>query len=312
SFIAASTAYSTHGQPMIPFFIYYSMFGFQRIGDFIWACGDMRGRGFLLGGTAGRTTLNGEGLQHEDGNSHLLCTTIPNLMAYDPAYAYEVAVILQDGMRRMYREHEDIFYYITLYNENYEHIPMPEGVEDGILKGMYKLRAAEKTKGRPRVHLFGSGTILREALRAQELLDELFGVAADVWSVTSYKQLRADAFDCERENRLNPTREPRMPYVAEMLAEEPWPVVAVSDYVTLVPDMIRPWVPAGMTSLGTDGYGRSESRQALRRFFEVDAENIALAALHRLMQTGEVKAELVERAVKDLGLDPEKPNQMNR
>jgi pyruvate dehydrogenase E1 component len=294
---------------MVPFFIFYSMFGFQRIGDFIWACADMRGRGFLMGGTAGRTTLNGEGLQHGDGNSHLLCATVPNLRAYDPAYAYEIGVIVQDGMRRMYREQEDVFYYITLYNENYPQVPMPEGVEEGILKGMYKLRAAENIEGRPRIHLFGSGTILRETLRAQKLLDELFGVAADVWSVTSYKALRSDALAAERDNRLHPLRKPKRPYVAEVLADEPWPIVAASDYVSLVPDMIRPWAPAGMTTLGTDGFGRSDSREALRRFFEVDAENIALAALHRLMLADVLKPSIVAKAVKDLGLDADKPNQ---
>jgi len=309
SFIAASTAYATHGQPMIPFFTYYSMFGFQRIGDFIWACADMRGRGFLMGGTAGRTTLNGEGLQHGDGNSHLLCTTIPNLRAYDPAYAFELAIILQDGMRRMFREHEDIFYYITLYNENYAQEAMPPGVEEGILHGMYKFRAAPDAGNRPRIHLFGSGTIFREALRAQQILAERFDVAADVWSVTSYKELRRDAFDAERHNRLHPDAKPRLPHVTQALAAEPWPIVAASDYVSLVPDMIRPWVPAGMTTLGTDGFGRSESRPALRRFFEVDAENIALAALHRLMQDGKVKPATVKKAIKDLGLDPDKPNQ---
>jgi pyruvate dehydrogenase E1 component len=308
SFIAASTAYATHGQPMIPFFIYYSMFGFQRIGDSIWACADMRGRGFLMGGTAGRTTLNGEGLQHEDGNSHLLCTTIPNLMAYDPAYAYELGVILQNGMERMFNRNEDIFYYITLYNENYVQQPMPDGCEEGILKGMYKVRPAVDAGKKPRIHLFGSGTILREALRAQELLDERFGVAADVWSVTSYKELRRDARAVTRENLLNPGKKPKQPYVSEMLAGEPWPVVAVSDYVSLVPDMIREWIPHGYTTLGTDGFGRSESRPALRRFFEVDAEHIALAALQRLALAETIKPTVLKKAVKELGLDPNKPD----
>ncbi len=308
SFIAASTAYATHGQPMIPFFIFYSMFGFQRIGDSIWACADMRGRGFLMGGTAGRTTLNGEGLQHEDGNSHILCSTIPNIMAYDPAYAYELAVILGDGMKRMYADHEDIFYYITLYNENYPHEPMPQGAEEGILKGMYKFKAADDPQDKPRVHLFGSGTILREALRAQQMLAEQFGVAADVWSVTSYKELRRDALATERQNLLHPSGKPAKPYVAKMLEKEPYPVVAVSDYIKLLPDMIRQWMPAGMTSLGTDGFGRSESREALRRFFEIDAEHICLAALNQLMQQGEVKPAEVKKAIKTLGLDPQKPD----
>ncbi|GJM24842.1 MAG: pyruvate dehydrogenase E1 component [Phycisphaerae bacterium] len=306
SFLAASTAYATHGRPMIPFFIYYSMFGFQRIGDQIWLCGDMRGRGFLLGGTAGRTTLNGEGLQHQDGHSHILASTVPNVQAYDPAFAYELAVILQDGIRRMYGENEDVFYYVTIYNENYVQPPMPKGVEDGILRGMYKYRAAEKPGKKPRVHLFGSGTILREALRAQEILDERFNVAADVWSVTSYKELRRDALAVERENMLNAHRKPQKCYVEKQLEKEPWPIVAASDYLKLLPDMIQRWVPNGMTSLGTDGYGRSESRPTLRRHFEVDAEHICLAAMYQLVQRGEAKPADVKKLVKELGLDQDK------
>jgi pyruvate dehydrogenase E1 component len=308
SFTAAATAYATHGRPMIPFFMYYSMFGFQRIGDQIWACADSRGRGFLMGGTAGRTTLNGEGLQHQDGHSHILASTVPNLLAYDPAFAFEMAVILEDGMRRMYEKGEDIFYYITMYNENYVQEPMPKGAQEGILRGMYKFRAAENPKGKPRLHLFGSGPILREALRAQKLLDEKFGVAADVWSVTSYKELRRDALAVERENMLNPGRKPKLTYVQECLADEPWPVVAVSDYMKLLPDMIQRWVPSGMTSLGTDGFGRSESRKNLRRHFEVDAEHVCLAALQQLARQDKVKPAALKSAMKDLGLDSSKPD----
>jgi pyruvate dehydrogenase E1 component len=306
SFIAAATAYSTHGRPMIPFFLYYSMFGFQRIGDLIWACADARGRGFLMGGTAGRTTLNGEGLQHQDGHSHILASTIPTLMAYDPAYAYEIAVIVQDGMQRMFQKGEDIFYYITMYNENYVQEPMPKGAEEGIRRGMYKFRPAANPKGKPRLHLFGSGPILREALRAQEILDEKFGVAADVWSVTSYKELRRDALAVERENMLNSGRKPKLCYVQECLAREPWPVVAVSDYMKLLPDMIVRWVPNGMTSLGTDGFGRSDTREALRRFFEIDAEHVCLAALQQLARIEKVEPKTVKAAMKELGLDPNK------
>ncbi len=308
SFTAAGTSHASHGLPMIPFFIYYSMFGFQRIGDLIWAFGDQRGRGFLLGATAGRTTLNGEGLQHEDGHSHVLAATVPNLVAYDPAYAYELAVILEDGLRRMYRENEDVFYYLTLYNENYQMPPMPEGAREGILAGLYRLRPGEGAEGRPRVQLLGSGPLLREALRAQELLAERFGVAADVWSATSYKELRREALECERWNRVHPGEPRRVPYVERLLGEAPGPVVAVSDFMKLVPDQIARWVPQGLTSLGTDGYGRSDTRRALRRFFEVDAEHVALAALTALARRGELDAAVAARAPAELGLDPEAPD----
>jgi pyruvate dehydrogenase E1 component len=312
SFTAAGTAYSTHGVDMIPFFIFYSMFGFQRIGDLVWAFGDQRGRGFLLGATSGRTTLNGEGLQHEDGHSHVLATTLPNLCAYDPAYAYEIAVIVRDGLRRMYRDREDVFYYVTLCNENYEMPPMPAGAEEGILKGLYKFRPAAEVGGgagtdrRPRAHLFGSGPLLNEALRAQEILAGRFGVAADVWSATSYKELRRDALAAERWNRLHPGEEPRVPWVARALAGEAGPVVAVSDYMKLVPDQIARWVPGGLLPLGTDGYGRSDTRQALRRFFEVDAEHAVLAVLGELARRGALDREVVRRAVAELGLDPDR------
>lgn len=308
SFIAAATSYATHGRPMIPFFIYYSMFGFQRIGDQIWLAGDMRGRGFLMGGTAGRTTLNGEGLQHQDGHSHILASTVPNLMAYDPAFAYEIAVILQEGMRRMYKENEDIFYYITLENENYPHPPMPKGAEEGILKGLYKYKSAKNAKNRPHVQLIGSGSILREALRAQDILDKQFRIAADVWSATSYKELRREALAVERRNMLNPGGKQEIPYVTRVLENEPGPVVAVSDYMKLLPDMIYRWVPGEMTTLGTDGFGRSDTREALRRHFEIDAEHICLAAIGQLVKTGEIKPATAKKAAKTLGLDSNKPD----
>jgi pyruvate dehydrogenase E1 component len=306
SFIAAGTAYASHGIPMIPFFIYYSMFGFQRIGDLIWAAADMRTRGFLLGGTAGRTTLMGEGLQHQDGHSHIAAATVPNLLAYDPAFAYELAIILQEGVRRMYEAQEDVFYYITLYNEDYPMPPMPAESEEGILRGMYKFRpAAVKGKG-TRVHLLGSGPILREVLRAQELLGERFGIAADVWSVTSYKELRRDALAAERWNMLHPTAQPRRSYLETLLEGEAGIFVAASDYLRLLPDMIGRWVPGGLYPLGTDGFGRSENRPSLRRFFEVDAETISVAALSRLAHRGDIKPARVQKAIQELGIDPEK------
>jgi pyruvate dehydrogenase E1 component len=316
SFLAAGTAYATHGIATIPFFIFYSMFGFQRIGDLIWAAGDMRTRGFLLGGTAGRTTLAGEGLQHQDGQSHVLASTVPNLLAYDPAYAYELAVIIQDGIRRMVEMGEDIFYYLTLGNEPYPMPPMPTGSAEGILRGMYKLRAAalrgERGGSTPRskVHLLGSGAILREVLRAQELLAERFGVAADVWSVTSYKELRRDALEAERWSLLHPEPEARRSYVERLLAAEQGVFVAATDYMKSVPEMITRWVPGGVYALGTDGFGRSDMRAALRRFFEVDAECIALAALHQLARRGEMKAARVQKAIQELGIDPEKLDPM--
>jgi pyruvate dehydrogenase E1 component len=312
SFTSAGTAYSNHGLPMVPFFIYYSMFGFQRIGDLIWAHGDQRGRGFLLGATAGRTTLNGEGLQHEDGHSHLLATVVPNLVTYDPAYAYELAIILQAGLRRMVEDNEDVFFYITLYNENYRQPAMPEGAAPGILAGLYRLRAAEPAAGRPRVQLLGSGPLLNEALRAQGILADRFGVVADVWSATSYKELRREALECERTNRLHPEAEPRVPYVTRLLGAAPGPVIAVSDYLKLVPDQIARWVPQGLVTLGTDGYGRSESRERLRRFFEIDAEHVALAALAELARRGEIERGVAGRAVAELGLDPEAVDPLRR
>jgi pyruvate dehydrogenase E1 component len=311
SFIAAGTSYATHGIDMLPFFIFYSMFGFQRIGDLIWAAADQRTRGFLLGATSGRTTLNGEGLQHEDGHSHVLASVVPNLLAFDPAFAYEVAVIIRDGLKRMYTDREDIFYYITLGNENYPMPPMPAGAEEGILKGLYKFQAAPGSEGdgggdRPRVHLFGSGSLLREAIRAQGILAERYGVAADVWSVTSYKELRRDALAADRWNLLHPDQEPRKPYVVSLLSEDDAPIVAVTDYMKLVPDMISRWLPGRLFPLGTDGFGRSDTREALRRFFEVDAESIVLAALHELARRGVFDRGVVRRAIDELGVDPEK------
>jgi len=307
SFTAAGTSYATHGLHMIPFFIFYSMFGFQRVGDLVWAFGDQRGRGFLMGATAGRTTLNGEGLQHEDGHSHVLASTYPNCMAYDPAYHYELATIIRDGLQRMYGEKKEaIYYYITLYNENYPQPGKPEGVEEGILKGLYRVRAADGAKKKqPRAQLLGSGVLLREALRAQELLAD-FGVAADVWSATSYKLLRYDAMEAERWNLLHPGAEPRVPYVTRMLADAPGPVIAVTDYMRLVPDQIARWVPQGLTPLGTDGYGRSDTREALRRHFEVDAQAVTVAALAQLARRGEIDADVARKAIEKLGVDPEK------
>jgi pyruvate dehydrogenase E1 component len=309
SFIAAGTSYATHGIDMIPFFIFYSMFGFQRIGDLIWAAADKRTRGFLLGATAGRTTLNGEGLQHEDGHSHVLASVVPNLRTYDPAYAYEIAVIIRDGLERMYEKREDIFYYITLYNENYPMPPKPAGVDEGILKGLYKLKPApEGPHERPHVHLLGSGSVLAEALRAQQILAERYGVAADVWSATSYKQLRNDALEADRWNMLHPDQEPRKPYVAGLFEGDQDPIIAMSDYLKVVPDQIARWLPGRLFSLGTDGFGRSETREALRRFFEIDAECVALAALHQLARRGAIDSAVARRAVDDLGIDSEKAN----
>ncbi|HTZ98880.1 MAG TPA: pyruvate dehydrogenase (acetyl-transferring), homodimeric type [Candidatus Aquilonibacter sp.] len=308
SFIAAGTAYATYGVNTIPFFIYYSMFGFQRVADFIWAAADMRTRGFLFGGTAGRTTLSGEGLQHQDGNSHVLALSVPNLLAYDPAFAYEIAVIVQDGIRRMYKDGENIFYYVTVMNENYAHPPMPAGVKDGILKGMYRFRAAADKKSKLRAQLFGSGAILNEVLRAQEVLADKYGVAADVWSVTSYKALYRDGIDVERWNRLHPSEKPRVPYVTQMLADAPGVLVAASDYLKTLPNMIAKWMPRPLASLGTDGFGRSEGRADLRDFFEVDARFVVLATLQELAQTGKIDRSVIEKAIADLQIDPEKPN----
>ncbi len=308
SFIAAGSAYATHGINTIPFFIYYSMFGFQRIADFIWAAADMRTRGFLLGGTAGRTTLAGEGLQHQDGNSHILALSVPNLRAYDPAFAYEIAVIIEDGIRRMYHDGEPIMYYITVMNEQYAMPPMPGNVKDGILKGMYKFRSAKNAKSKLKAQIFGSGAILREALQAQEILETKFNVAADVWSVTSYKELYVDGNETERWNRLHPSAKPRIPYVTRTLGDAPGVLVAASDYLKTLPNMISKWLPRRLATLGTDGFGRSEGRASLREFFEVDARFIALAVLHELFTDGKIERSVIDKAIKELRIDPEKLN----
>jgi pyruvate dehydrogenase E1 component len=315
SFIAAGSAHSSHGVSMIPFFIYYSMFGFQRIGDLIWAAGDMRCRGFLLGGTAGRTTLAGEGLQHQDGNSHLSALAFPSVQAYDPCYAYEMSVIILDGLRRMFFDEEDVFYYITLMNENYEMPILPIGsrgpthmVSEAICRGMYKLSERDLGPEKPKVQLLASGAILREALRAQDILEHQFGVSSGVYSVTSYKALSQDGRDCLRWNRLHPEEAPRRPFVEQVLEGQPGPVVAALDYASAVGMSIAPFVPGRYVVLGTDGFGRSEARPQLRRFFEVDAENIVLAALDELARQGSYPRSMLPAAIQTLGLDPDKPN----
>jgi pyruvate dehydrogenase E1 component len=309
SWIAAATSYSHSNLAMAPFYIYYSMFGFQRVGDLAWAAGDQRCRGFLLGGTAGRTTLNGEGLQHEDGHSHVLSSVIPNCVSYDPTYGYELAVIIHDGLRRMLTEQEDVFYYITVMNENYEHPAMPAGAEDGILKGMYLLRESQ-AKAKSRVQLLGSGTILREVLAAAELLEKDWGVAADVWSATSFTELRREGLVVERWNLLHPEDAARIPYVRQCLEKRAGPVIAASDYIKTFADQIRPFVPQGRVYrvLGTDGFGRSDSRAKLRHFFEVNRHFVALAALQALAEQGGGKAKTVAEAIRKYGIDPDKPD----
>jgi len=307
SFIAAGTSYSAHGVPMIPFYIYYSMFGYQRVGDLVWAAADSRTRGFMLGGTAGRTTLNGEGLQHEDGHSHVLFSVVPNVRAFDPAFGYEVAVIIQDGLRRMVAEQEDVFYYITLMNENYHHPAMPEGAADGILRGMYLLRPGSDAADRPRVQLLGSGTILHEVLAAAELLESDWDVSADVWSVTSFTELRRDGIEVERWNMLHPLEEPRRAYVTEQLEGRDGPVIASTDYIRTFADQIRQWVPRGYRVLGTDGFGRSDFRRALRRFFEVDRNYVVVAALKELADAGTIDAGRVKEAIERYEIDADAP-----
>jgi pyruvate dehydrogenase E1 component len=307
SWIAAATSYSNHGVPMIPFYAFYSMFGFQRVGDLAWAAGDIRARGFLMGGTAGRTTLNGEGLQHEDGHSLVQASVIPNCVSYDPCYAYELAVIIQDGLRRMFKEQESVFYYITMMNENYVHPPMPKGAEEGILRGMYLLKRGGPKK-KLKVQLLGSGTILREVIAAADLLDQDFGVSADIWSVTSFNELRREGLDVQRWNMLHPEHAPRLSYVEKCLKDTSGPVVASTDYIRAYPDQIRAFVPRRYVTLGTDGFGRSDSREKLRRFFEVDRYYVAVAALKALADEGGVPAGTVAEAIKKYGIDPEKPN----
>jgi pyruvate dehydrogenase E1 component len=306
SFTAAGTAYSNYGVPVIPFYTYYSMFGYQRVGDLVWAFGDARGKGFLIGGTAGRTTLAGEGLQHQDGHSHVLFSVVPTCAAYDPAYAYEIAIIIQDGIRRMYELQEDRFYYLTVCNENYAQPPMPEGVREGVLKGIYRYKEAEQ--GKAIVQLFGSGPILNEALRAQQILAERYQVAADVWSVTSYNELRRDALDVERWNRLHPTAPERKPYVVNALKDADGPIIAATDYMRVVADQISSWLSGRLVSLGTDGFGRSDNRQQLRRHFEVNAESIAAAALSHLAREGKFDGNRAKQALAELGMNPDAPD----
>ncbi len=309
SFTAAGTSYANHGVNMIPFYIYYSMFGYQRVGDLVWAAADSRAKGFLLGATAGRTTLNGEGLQHEDGHSPILFSVVPTCRVYDPAWAYEVAVIIHDGLKRMYQDQESCFYYLTLYNENYLQPPMPQGAEEGIVKGLYLYKASEakSEKGR-KVQLLGSGVLLKDVIRAQGILAEKFGVAADVWSAPSYVQLRREALECERWNMLHPTDEPRVPYVVSQLGPAEGPIVATSDYMKALPEMVAKWFPDRFFALGTDGFGRSDSRPALRRHFEVDAEHTAYAALWRLSLAGKFPKKELPKALKELGIDPDQPD----
>ncbi len=312
SFIAAGTAYASHGINAIPFFIFYSMFGLQRVGDLIWAAGDMRTRGFLVGGTAGRTTLAGEGLQHQDGNSHLFAYPYPTLKAYDPAYAYELAVLIEDGLRRMYVDNENVFYYLTIMNENYPQPPMPKikNIREGIVKGIYKLNITSKKGKSAKVQLFGSGSILNKAVEAAKILMDKFDIRADVWSVTSYKELHRDALIAERHNMLNPGRKKQIPYITSALEDAKGVFVAASDYVKALPESIAKWLPGPLFSLGTDGFGRSDGRRHLRDFFEVDERYIVLAALHMLQREGEVKSEVVKKAIKELDIDTDKANPM--
>jgi pyruvate dehydrogenase E1 component len=307
SFQAAATSYATHAFPVIPFYIFYSMFGFQRTGDQFWAAGDARSRGFLVGATAGRTTLHGEGLQHDDGHSHLLASTIPSLRQYDPTFAYELAAILRDGIERMYVKGEDVFYYVTVYNENYAQVPKPKGIDEGLLRGIYKFAAAPKLPAKaPRVRLAGSGSILLQVIEAQRVLADEFGVGAEVYSAPSFPLLRRDALLADRWNRLHPASKPRRPYVAEILGPDGGPVVAASDWMKAIPQLVAPWVAAPFVALGTDGFGRSDTREALRSFFEVDAASIAAAAMAALAGTGGVTPKAAASAIARLGVDPEK------
>ncbi len=310
SWIAAATSYSTNNRIMIPFFIYYSMFGLQRVGDLAWAAGDMRARGFLLGGTAGRTTLNGEGLQHEDGHSQIFASAIPNCVSYDPTYSHEVAVILHSGLKRMVESQEDVFFYITLMNENYAHPGLRPGTEAEILKGMYLLEQVGDAKAKLRVQLLGSGTILREVQAGARILAEQFGIASDVWSCPSFNELRREGLDAQRFNLLNPTATPRKSFVAQQLEGHEGPVVAATDYMKTFADQIRPFIPEGRryTVLGTDGFGRSDTRAKLREFFEVDRRYVAIAALNGLMQDGKIKPKQVDEAIKSLGIRTDRPN----
>lgn len=310
SFIAAGTAYSTQGINTIPFYIYYSMFGPQRVGDLIWLAADSRCRGFLIGGTAGRTTLNGEGLQHQDGHSHLLLSTVPNIVTYHPAYAYEVAIIIREGIYRMYEKQEDIFYYISVGNENYVMPPMPKDSKEGILKGMYKFKETAKKQRSAQAQLFGSGAILNQVIKAAEILEEKYDVACNIWSVTSYNEIRRDALHVERENFLNPKEKAKIPYITQMLSNEKGVATFASDNMKTHPDSISRWVPMRSFSLGTDGFGRSESREALRDFFEVDYRHVAFATLVSLYREKKIDETVLDQAKKDLKIDPNKLNPM--
>jgi len=305
SWIAAATAWRNHNTHMIPFFVYYSMFGFQRIGDLAWASGDMRSRGFLIGGTAGRTTLAGEGLQHQDGHSHLLSSTIPNCVSYDPAFAYELAVIIQNGMDRMYNQDEDLFYYITVMNENYHHPEMPKNSEEGIIKGIYLLKESEKSKAQ--IQLLGSGTILREVIAASDLLEEDFGIASNIWSVTSFNELRREGLSIKRQNLLHPDKKQKLTYVESLFKDEKIPVVAATDYMKIYADQIREFIPNKYTVLGTDGFGRSDTRKQLRKFFEVNRHYIVVAALKSLADEGKIETDEINKAIKKYNIDPNKP-----
>ncbi len=308
SFQAAGTSYATHAQPMIPFYIFYSMFGFQRTGDQMWAFGDARGRGFLMGATAGRTTLAGEGLQHDDGHSHILASTVPVVRGYDPAFAYELAAIVRDGIERMYAKGEDVFYYISLYNENYAQPPKPDGVDDGILRGIYRFAEAPRLdKGAQAARLVGSGSILNQVIAARDLLAERFGVAAEVYSAPSFPLLRRDALEAERWNRLHPdSKSPRVPYVSEILPGEGGPIVAATDWMKALPDMVARWLPPHYVALGTDGFGRSGTREDLRAFFEIDPAHIAAATLTSLARCGSLTPAKAAKAIRELGIDADK------
>jgi pyruvate dehydrogenase E1 component len=305
--IAAATSYSTHGVPMVPFYIFYSMFGFQRVGDLAWAAGDMRSRGFLLGGTAGRTTLNGEGLQHEDGHSHIMSATIPNCISYDPTFGYELAVIIQDGLRRMYTEQQDVYYYLTVMNENYRQPAMPDGAAPPIVKGMYLFRAGAKKPKAPRVQLLGSGTIFREVIEAAALLEADWGVASDLWGCPSFTELARDGMAVARENLLNPAAKPKLAHVARCLDATQGPVIAATDYMRAFAEQIRAYVPRRYVVLGTDGFGRSDTREKLRHFFEVDRHYVTVAALKALADDGAVPVAKVTAAMQKYGIDPAKP-----
>ena len=307
AWIAAATSYSNHNLTMVPFYIFYSMFGFQRVGDLAWAAGDQRARGFLIGATAGRTTLNGEGLQHQDGHSQLLAANIPNCVSYDPTYAYELAVIVHHGLDVMYGRGESKYFYITTMNENYQHPEMPSGVEEGIVRGMYRIESAS-AKAKNVVQLMGCGTILREVREAAALLRTDFGVDADVWSLTSINELRRDGLDAERRNMLNPLEEARVPYITQLLEGASGPVIAATDYTKAFPDSLRAFIRQRYTVLGTDGFGRSDTRARLRHFFEVDRHFVVIAALRALAQEGRIEAGVVAEAIRRFGIDPAKPN----